>query len=82
MRVEEHRLQETSTITRSPESASAAGLPTDLPVSHSGGGGDPEARAGNYHAFTTRLERRYSKGMTFLVNYTFSKTLTDVDGSR
>jgi Carboxypeptidase regulatory-like domain/TonB dependent receptor len=37
--------------------------------------------AGNYHALTTRLERRYSKGLTFLVNYTFSKTLTDVDGS-
>lgn len=37
--------------------------------------------AGNYHALTTRLERRYSKGMTFLVNYTFSKTLTDVDSS-
>ena len=37
--------------------------------------------AANYHAFTTRLERRYSKGLTFLVNYTFSKTLTDVDAS-
>ena len=37
--------------------------------------------AGNYHAFTTRLERRLSKGFTFLTNYTFSKTLTDVDAS-
>ena len=37
--------------------------------------------AANYHALTTRLERRYSKGMTFLMNYTFSKTLTDVDSS-
>ena len=37
--------------------------------------------AANYHALTTRLERRYSKGMTFLLNYTFSKTLTDVDSS-
>jgi hypothetical protein len=37
--------------------------------------------AANYHAFTTRLEKRYSKGLTFLLNYTFSKTLTDVDGS-
>ncbi len=37
--------------------------------------------AANYHAVTTRLERRYSKGMTFLVNYTFSKTLTDLDSS-
>jgi len=35
--------------------------------------------AGNYHALTTRLERRYSNGLTFLTNYTFSKTLTDVD---
>ncbi|MFN7933224.1 MAG: TonB-dependent receptor [Bryobacteraceae bacterium] len=35
--------------------------------------------AGNYHAFTTRFERRYSNGLTFLTNYTFSKTLTDVD---
>ena len=37
--------------------------------------------AGNYHAVTTRLERRYSNGLTFLSNYTFSKTLTDVDSS-
>jgi hypothetical protein len=37
--------------------------------------------AGNYHALTTRLERRYSNGLTFLTNYTFSKTLTDVDSS-
>jgi hypothetical protein len=37
--------------------------------------------AANYHAFTTRLERRYSNGLTFLTNYTFSKTLTDVDAS-
>ncbi len=37
--------------------------------------------AANYHALTTRLERRYSNGLTFLTNYTFSKTLTDVDSS-
>jgi hypothetical protein len=37
--------------------------------------------AANYHALTTRLEKRYSKGLTFLLNYTFSKTLTDVDAS-
>ncbi len=37
--------------------------------------------AANYHALTTRLERRYSNGLTFLANYTFSKTLTDVDSS-
>jgi hypothetical protein len=37
--------------------------------------------AANYHAVTTRLERRYSNGFTFLTNYTFSKTLSDVDSS-
>lgn len=37
--------------------------------------------AGNYNALTTRVERRFNKGFTFLVNYTFSKTLTDVDSS-
>ncbi|MBM3736632.1 MAG: TonB-dependent receptor [Acidobacteria bacterium] len=37
--------------------------------------------AGNYHAFTARMERRYSNGFTILGNYTFSKTLTDVDSS-
>ncbi|MCC6586828.1 MAG: TonB-dependent receptor [Bryobacterales bacterium] len=37
--------------------------------------------AGNYHALTTRLERRYSNGLTFLTNYTFSKTLTDVEAT-
>lgn len=37
--------------------------------------------AANYHAFTARVERRYSNGLTVLGNYTFSKTLTDVDSS-
>ena len=37
--------------------------------------------AANHHALTTRFERRYSQGLTFLANYTFSKTLTDVDSS-
>ncbi|MBK9171254.1 MAG: TonB-dependent receptor [Bryobacterales bacterium] len=37
--------------------------------------------AGNYHAFTTRFERRYTNGFTLLANYTFSKTITDVDSS-
>ena len=37
--------------------------------------------AANYHALSTRVERRFVKGMTFLANYTFSKTLTDVDAS-
>ncbi len=37
--------------------------------------------ASHYHAFTARAERRYSNGLTVLGNYTFSKTLTDVDSS-
>jgi hypothetical protein len=37
--------------------------------------------AGNHNALSTRLEKRLSKGFTFLVNYTWSKTLTDVDSS-
>ncbi len=37
--------------------------------------------AGNYHAFTARGERRLANGFTVLGNYTFSKTITDVDSS-
>jgi hypothetical protein len=37
--------------------------------------------ASNYHALTGRIERRYSNGLTVLANYTFSKTLTDLDSS-
>ena len=36
---------------------------------------------GNYHALQTRLERRFTNGLTFLISYTFQKTLTDLDGS-
>ncbi len=53
-----------------------------FPYPNLAGVGIMESRAGgNYHAMTSRLERRYSNGLTFLANYTFSKTLTDVDSS-
>ncbi|MDQ6663703.1 MAG: TonB-dependent receptor [Acidobacteriota bacterium] len=31
----------------------------------------------NYHALQTRFEKRYSKGLSVLVSYTFSKTMSD-----
>jgi hypothetical protein len=37
--------------------------------------------AANYHALQARLERRVVNGLTFLVSYTFQKTLTDLDSS-
>jgi hypothetical protein len=37
--------------------------------------------AANYHALQARLERRFVNGLTFLVSYTFQKTLTDLDAS-
>jgi outer membrane receptor protein involved in Fe transport len=37
--------------------------------------------AANYHALQARLERRFVNGLTFLVSYTFQKTLTDLDSS-
>ena len=41
-----------------------------------------ESRAGgNYNALQTRVERRFTNGLTFLVSYTFQKTLTDLDAS-
>jgi outer membrane receptor protein involved in Fe transport len=41
-----------------------------------------ESRAtANYHALQARLERRFVNGLTFLVSYTFQKTLTDLDSS-
>jgi hypothetical protein len=41
---------------------------------------ESRARA-NYNALQTRLERRFVHGLTFLVSYTFQKTLTDLDFS-
>src|SRR4029453_7063562 len=41
-----------------------------------------ESRAvANYHALQARLERRFVNRLTFLVSYTFQKTLTDLDSS-
>jgi outer membrane receptor protein involved in Fe transport len=41
-----------------------------------------ESRAvANYHALQARLERRFVSGLTFLLSYTFQKTLTDLDAS-
>jgi Carboxypeptidase regulatory-like domain/TonB dependent receptor len=41
-----------------------------------------QSRAGaNYNALQARFERRFSKGLTCLVSYTFQKTLTDLDAS-
>jgi outer membrane receptor protein involved in Fe transport len=37
--------------------------------------------SGNYHALQARLERRFVNGLTFLISYTFQKTLTDLDAS-
>ncbi|MGH6891443.1 MAG: TonB-dependent receptor domain-containing protein, partial [Dongiaceae bacterium] len=34
----------------------------------------------NYHAFNLRAEQRLSRGLSFLANYTFSKSLDDVGG--
>ena len=31
----------------------------------------------NYHALQTRFEKRYSRGLSLLVSYTFSKTMSD-----
>ncbi len=35
----------------------------------------------NYHAFQTNLEKRFGKGYSVLANYTWSKTIDDVDSS-
>jgi len=41
-----------------------------------------ESRAkANYNALQARVERRFVNGLTFLVSYTFQKTLTDLDSS-
>jgi hypothetical protein len=34
-----------------------------------------------YHALQAKLEKRYSNGLTFLVSYAWSKTLTNADGA-
>jgi len=39
----------------------------------------PNWGASSYHAFSFRAEKRYRNGLQFLVNYTFSKFLDNVD---
>jgi hypothetical protein len=34
-----------------------------------------------YHAMTTRVEKRFSQGLSFLANYTFGKLMDDVGGA-
>jgi hypothetical protein len=43
------------------------------------GGGSYQANVGNsqYHGLQTKLEQQFANGMTYLVTYTFSKTLSD-----
>src|SRR5262249_2736507 len=41
-------------------------------------GGDKSGHS-SYHAMTIRFDRRFSQGLTFQWNYTFSKLLTDSD---
>jgi len=60
--------------------------PTDFaliyPYPQLGGVNIYESRAGgDYNALQARLERRFVNGLTFLVSYTFQKTLTDLDSS-
>jgi hypothetical protein len=39
----------------------------------------PNLGQSSYHAFLTRVEKRYQNGFQFLVNYTFSKFIDNVD---
>lgn len=52
--------------------------PQYLTIDTSQGGGDKSGHS-SYNAAVLRLERRYSNGLTFQWNYTFSKILTDSD---
>jgi hypothetical protein len=36
----------------------------------------------NYHSLQTEIRRRFSNGLSFQANYTFSKTMTDSNGSQ
>lgn len=37
--------------------------------------------ASNYHAFITKVEKRFSRGLTFLGSYTFAKAIQEGEGS-
>lgn len=52
--------------------------PQFLTVDTSQSGGDKSGHS-TYHAMVLKLERRFSGGVTFQWNYTFSKLLTDSD---
>lgn len=41
---------------------------------------DPTNSASTYHAFTAEVERRYSQGLQFRFNYTWSKNIDDNSG--
>ena len=54
------------------------------PFPQYGGIADPYGNVGqtNYHALQTSLQQRLAKGLTFNVNYTFSKALGNIFGFR
>jgi hypothetical protein len=52
--------------------------PQYLTINTGAQGGDKSGHS-SYHAMVLKLERRYSSGLTFQWNYTFSKLLTDSD---
>jgi hypothetical protein len=54
------------------------------PFPQYGGIADPYGNVGqtNYHALQTSLQQRLSQGLTFNVNYTFSKSLGNIFGIR
>ncbi len=53
-------------------------FPQYLSISTAGQGGDKSGHS-TYHAMVLKVERRYSAGLTFQWNYTFSKLITDSD---
>ena len=48
-----------------------------FPVFARGSSYDETIGTANYHALQAKYQRRFAKGFTTLVSYTFSKTLTD-----
>ena len=53
-------------------------FPQYLAINTGAQSGDKSGHS-SYHAMTLRLDRRFSQGLTFQWNYTFSKLLTDSD---
>lgn len=53
-------------------------FPQYLNINTGAQGGDKSGHS-SYHAMTIRMDRRFSGGLTFQWNYTFSKILTDSD---